>query len=275
MNISHLTAYHQIHAAAARLATAAVVTATLLAGSHLAVEEARSDPATDEVAQLLGQVNDLLDAGQVDSAFAVVVPYLAQGPVDSRVARAVVTTSEMAGAPRRGTRAIEAMIRLRPNEVQLHVGLGQIELGRDRPEVALRHFQRAVLIDQHLPEALGGFGRSRGRLDTEIEPALAYLDKLAQAKPSVASIRYGKAVLLHEAKRAEEARGEFRWAIGLEDENWLYRRDYAQLLLDLGERESAIEHLEKALELLKKGGDPVTARRLSAEITAAREGGSE
>ena len=97
-------------------------------------------------------------------------------------------------------------------------------------------------------------------------------DKLAQAAPAKVSIRYGKGVLLAEAGRGEEAKGEFRWAIGIDENNWLYWRDYGRALRGAGEHERGIANLEKAIGLVRKIGDPVTAREIEAELAAARGG---
>jgi tetratricopeptide (TPR) repeat protein len=254
------------------VAAAALSAVTLLAGPP-ATAEAAGDRADDKVAELLEHAAELIEAGQADSALAAVIPYLGQPPVDSRITQALVTTSSAAGTPWRAMRAVFEMIQVRPGDVQLHIALGQIELERNRPEVALRHFQRALLIDDHAAEALGGLGRARGQQEIDLEPALDYYDDLARAAPNVPSIRYGKAMLLLEAGRLEESRGEFRWAIGLEEKNWLYRRDYARALVELGERASAIEHLTEAVELARKAGDPLTAGKISADLAKLRSGG--
>jgi tetratricopeptide (TPR) repeat protein len=229
----------------------------------------------DDTSHLLGQVQKIAGAGQADSALSLLRSRIILGPGDGRLERALASIALDGGMPWAGVLVLEESLRLRPDDVNLHVALGEIELGRGRPDVAVRHFQRALVINSASPAALAGFGRARARQDTGIESAISYLSKLAKQRPGTPEPRYGKGVLLLEAGRVEESLTEFRWAIGLDENNWYYERDYGQALLRLGNEKSAIEHLERAKRLVAQGGDPLTADRIAAEIRALAGGGKK
>ncbi len=237
--------------------------------------DAAAGEAKDETAQLLGQVQKLIAAGEADSAIVLLIPHVATAPSDGRIERALVTAALAGGIPALGIHVIEDAIPYHPGDVNLHLALGDLELGRGRPEVAVRHFQRALVLDSMSPEAAGGFARARARLGTDIEPAIAYFNKLALQKPGTPLPRYGKGVLLMEASRVEESLTDFRWAIGLEENNWLYERDYGRALSRLGDQKGAVAHLENAKRLLTDSGDPLTAEAVATEIRALRAQGSK
>lgn len=231
----------------------------------------------DPVAQVLGHVRDLLDAGQADSAIAALGPALfrAGAPLDARLPRALVLASSEAGTPWVAVRIIDELLRIRPGEVHLYVARGEIELARDRPEAGLRYFLRAILTDDTSLEAMGGFGRCRAAAGGNIGSALAYFDKLIKAKPNLASVRYGKAALYLESDLVAEASGELRRVVGLNENLWLAERDYGRALLRLADRKSALPHFEKAVRLLDAAGDPLMAERMAVELRAAAEGAGE
>lgn len=220
----------------------------------------------DDTSRLLGQAQKLVAAGQADSALALLRTPLLASAGDGRIERALVESALGGGIPDLGVRVIEETLRLRPGDSNLHVALGELELGRRRPEVAVRHFQRAIIIDSTSPAALGGFARARARQGTDLAPAVSYFDKLAKERPGTPQPRYGKGVLLAEAGRIDESLTEFRWAIGLEENNWIYERDYGRALVAMGNESGGVEHLEKARRLVAASGDPVTAERIAAEI---------
>lgn len=258
--------------------------ALILAGCHAATtskststgETAAARSAGDPIAGMLLHVRDLLDAGQADSAIVVLRPrLLASGPMDARLVRAMVITYGAAGLYRDGMRILDDLILFRSSDPNLHVARGEIELQRHRPEVALRHFQRAILIDDTSLEVTGGFGRCRALTGGNIDPALALFNKLITAKPTSPAARYGKAVLLLESGRVEEAAEDLRWVIGLNEGLWQAERDYGRAQVRLSNRAVAIEHFEKAVRLLDGAGDPLMAERVAGELREAAEGAGD
>ncbi len=228
----------------------------------------------DAIAALLDQVRDLLDAGQADSAIAVLAPQLLGSPlpVDPRLTRALVLASNEAKKPWEGSRILNEMLRLRPGDIHLELARGEIELARGRPEVALRDFQRAIVADDGSAEAMGDFGRCRALTGGSTETALAYFDKVSQAKPGLAAPRYGKAALLLEAGRSDDASQELRLVLGINPSLWIAERDLGRALMRLDDRKEAIEHFENAVKLLDAAGDPLMAERMATELRAAAEG---
>jgi Flp pilus assembly protein TadD len=271
----------------ASLAAAAGV-ALILAGCGASASKKTSSTgdtaagiAGDPIAATLLHVRDLLDAGQADSAAAVLRPQvIASVPLDPRLARAMVTAYDAAGLHREAVRMIDDLILLRPGDVNLHAARGEIELKRHRPEVAVRHFQRAILLDESSPEAMGGFGRSRAHTGGAIEPALTFFDKLIRAKPTIPAVHYGKAVLLLESGRVDEAVDNLRWVVGLYESGsnegmWQAEREYGRALVRLSNRTGAVEHFEKAVRLLDEAGDPLMAERVAEELREAAEGAGD
>jgi tetratricopeptide (TPR) repeat protein len=250
--------------------TALIVSAAFIvaAGLVLLPSPAAAGDVKDDTSRLLGQAQKLAAAGQADSALALLRPPILRSAGDGRLERGLVESALWGSIPALGVLVIEEALRQRPGDVNLHLALGELELGRQRPEVAVRHFQRAIIIDSMSPAALGGFARARGRQKTDTAPAIAYLDKLAKERPGTPQPRYGKGVLLAEAGQVAASLTEFRWAIGLDEQNWIFERDYGRALLAQGNDKGGHEHLEKARRLVAASGDPLTAERIAAEIRA-------
>src|SRR5688572_14097194 len=158
----------------------------LLAASASPAKE--TSIAKDSTAKLLERAQSLVADGRADSALALLSRELIAvagvsgsgtptSAIDERLARAVVSTAQAAGTPINGVAAFMSLLPQRAADPQVHISLGELELGRGRPEVALRHFERAMLLNDDLPAALGGYSRARAKLGT-IEPGVRYYDKL-------------------------------------------------------------------------------------------------
>jgi len=244
---------------------------------------AKDKSGGDALADLLGRAKGRIAAGQADSAFSLLRQELfeeVQGmsnapphPLDDRLTRGVVLTAQAAGKPWEGVAAIESVLPIRPGEIQLHIALGELELGRGRPEPALRHFERALLLDDHSPDALGGFARARGQIGG-IEPGKRYFDQLIQARPQEGSPRYGKGLLLLSSGTASDALTDLRWALGLDNQEWRYERAYGLALSKGGQREDAAKAYQRAIDALKRKGDPLMADRVASELAAVKSGKS-
>jgi tetratricopeptide (TPR) repeat protein len=237
--------------------------------------------AKDSIAKLLGRAQGLVADGRADSALALLSRELTAGAkpsgsaasptqaIDHRLARGVVSTAQSAGTPVAGVAAFMSLLPHRAGDPEVHVALGELELGRGRPEVALRHFERAMLLNDDLPTALGGYSRARANLGT-IEPGVSDYDKLSQARPSKAAPRFGKGVLLLESGQLDGAMKELKWAIGLEEQNWLYNYEYGRALERQGKKDLATRQYETALKQVKEIGDPLTAGQVEAALRASR-----
>jgi Flp pilus assembly protein TadD len=265
-----------MHTTSLRFAAFAFL-AALLAHPAAAKDAAPNDP----LAKLLANAHSRIAAGQADSAFSMLRRRLfeeVQGmasapphPLDERLTRGVVLAAQAAGKPWEGVSAMQTLLPLRPGEIQLHLALGQLELGRGRPESALRHFERALLIDDHEPAALAGFGQARGTLGG-IEPGKKYFDQLIQARPQEGGARYGKGVMLLQAGETADALTDLRWAIGLDTKEWRFNRACGQALAKSGNMGEATKVYQQAIKTLKEQGDPLMAERLNGELTALRSG---
>jgi len=259
----------------------ALAAAGLLAGVLGATSPvvAKDKAVEDSLSKLLTSAQGRIAAGQADSGFALVRQELftvVQGmtnapphPLDERLTRGLVLTAQAAGKPWEGVSAIESVLPLRPSEIQLHLALGELELGRDRPETALRHFERALLLDDHSADALGGFARARGTLGG-IEPGKRYFDQLIQSRPQEGAPRYGKGLLLLSSGSATDALTDLRWAIGLDRSNWRFERAYGEALAKEGQRDQAGQAYERAIQGLKQQGDPLMADRVASELSALK-----
>ena len=258
-----------------------IINTVLLLAGLAASSSAKEKSGGDALADLLGRAKGRIAAGQADSAFSLLRQELfeeVQGmsqtsphQLDERLTRGVVLTAQAAGKPWEGVSAIETVLPMRPGEVQLHLALGELEMGRARPEWALRHFERALLLDDHSADALGGFARARSAIGG-IEPGKRYFDQLIQARPQEGAPRYGKGLLLLDADSPADAMTDLRWAIGLGQGEWRFERAYGQALALNGQRDDAVKAYQRALDALKKGGDPLMADRVASELAALKSG---
>lgn len=251
----------------------------MLAGTAASPVGAKDKPGGDALADLLGRAKGRIAAGQADSGFALVRQELftvVQGmtnapphPLDERLTRGLVLTAQAAGKPWEGVSAIESVLPLRPSEIQLHLALGELEMGRGRPEKALRHFERALLLDDHSADALGGFARARGSIGG-IEPGKRYFDQLIQSRPQEGGPRYGKGLLVMNSGSPTDAMTDLRWAIGLDNSNWRFERAYGEALAKEGQRDQAGQAYERAIKALKQQGDPLMADRVANELATLK-----
>ena len=262
----------------ALLALLALLLATLAAPAPSSAKE--TPAAKDPIAKLLARAEDLIAKGEADSALAILSRELTASaqsnpggspsrPIDERLARAVVSTAQTAGTPVEGVAAFMSLLPHKTGDPQLHVGMGELELGRGRPEVALRHFERAMVLNDDLPGALGGYSRTRATLGT-IEPGVRYYDKLIQARPSKAAPHFGKGVLLLESGQLEDAMKELKWAVGIDEQNWLYAYEYGRALDRQGNKDMAVREYEAAIKHAKAIGDPLAAKRVDEALRATR-----
>jgi tetratricopeptide (TPR) repeat protein len=140
------------------------------------------------------------------------------------------------------TRAVE----LRPDDPEYRAQLGGTLRRLGRIEEALDVLERAHEVDPGDPninEALGVALVDAGRA----EDGLPFFDRAAEVKPSNAVFHNHRANTLRELGRHREAEAAARRAIELEEEP-TYRFTLAEVLLDRGEADAALETLEGALE---------------------------
>jgi tetratricopeptide (TPR) repeat protein len=244
---------------------------------------AKDKAVDDSLTKLLASAQGRIAAGQADSAFALLRRRLFEEvqamattpphPLDERLTRGVVLTAEAAGKSWEGMSAILAVLPLRPAEPRLHIALGELELGRGRSEPAIRHFERALLLDDHEADALGGFGQARGKTGG-IEPGKQYFDQLILARPQEPATRYGKGMMLLESGAIDDALTDLRWAIGLDANEWRFQRAYARAQARQGHVAEATKAYQQAIRALKQAGDPLMAERLTSELGALKTGKS-
>jgi tetratricopeptide (TPR) repeat protein len=263
----------------------ALAAAGLLAGVLGATSPvvAKDKAVEDSLSKLLTSAQGRIAAGQADSAFALLRRRLLEEvqamatspphPLDDRLTRGLVLTAEAAGKPWEGMSAILAVLPLRPSEPRLHIALGELELGRGRLEPAIRHFERALLLDDHEVDALGGFGQARGTLGG-IEPGKQYFNQLIQARPQEPAARFGKGMMLLESGAVDEALSDLSWAIGLDAGEWRFNRAYARARARQGKVDEATKAYQQAIRALKQSGDPLMAERVALELGALKAGKS-
>ncbi len=171
--------------------------------------------------RILGGVPDDPDAR---AAWAIASPGLEAGLLDLRLETSLgvatlpagrVRADHMRRAERAESLLIEAVAR-RPEDPRLHSAIGHLDLVRQRPNHAVRRYLAAVDLAPHHDEARLGLGVTLARL-ASLEPdpfkerrlqlrAIAQLAAVRPSAPERLAADYGRAVLLAEVGRTDEAR---------------------------------------------------------------------
>ncbi len=76
--------------------------------------------------------------------------------------------------------------------------------------------------------------------------------------------------MLLESGQLDNAMQDLKWAIGLEEQNWLYNYEYGRALERQGNKDLATRQYETALKQVKEIGDPLTAGQVEAALRAVR-----
>ena len=82
-----------------------------------------------------------------------------------------------------------ACLEQHPERSGLHVLLGNIMIRREKPEEAVKAYEKALEIGGETPEALNNLGIAR-RLTGRLKEAVRCLERAAAAAPERADIRY-------------------------------------------------------------------------------------
>jgi len=158
------------------------------------------------------------------AAWAVAAPRIEAGLLELRFETSLGVASTPEGGVRaedlrRAERAesllIEALGRL-PGDPRLHSAIGHLDLARQRPNHAARRYLAALDLAPHHDEARLGLGVTLARL-AALEPdpirarrlelrAIAQFAAVRESSKERAAADYGRAVLLADVGRVEEAR---------------------------------------------------------------------
>ncbi|HPB30445.1 MAG TPA: tetratricopeptide repeat protein [Candidatus Sumerlaeota bacterium] len=104
---------------------------------------------------------------------------------------------------------------LTPDDDILQYNLGTVLLNLRRPDEAEGHFRKAVRLNPDYPDAWGNLGLTL-LFANRPDEALSCMDRALQMRTGAAWLHTGRAKALAALGRIDEARGEFRKALGLE-----------------------------------------------------------
>lgn len=140
------------------------------------------------------------------------------------------------------------LVKLRPDDADMHARLGDILALQDRREEAEREYQAALAINPAQPLALYGLGNMLS-FEEKYDEALERYRAARESRPDHIPTLLNLASVLAFRGDIEEAVGTLQEAVALEPDSFKARLELATLLLREREIDDAVEHLEAALEL--------------------------
>lgn len=126
---------------------------------------------------------------------------------------------------------------------QLYVALARLAEQRGRFDEAEQHYRRALEIAPSDLDALLGFARLKDRLN-EPETAAQLYRKALSTHPRESAVYNDYALYLARRGDLLQASKMMEEAIRLQPRRWLYRTNMAVILLELGQPEAALAHLQ-------------------------------
>jgi tetratricopeptide (TPR) repeat protein len=156
-------------------------------------------------------------------------------------------------------------LRNNPHHVGVHVALGVTLQNLGQLVQACDHFRRALAINPRNANAhfnLANALASRG----ELRKAVDHYHQSLAIKPEDADVQCNLGTTLLQLGMPDEARTHFREATRIDSRHWQAHVMLGKLYLDQGRRESAIENLQRALEVQP---DSELARQLLQQARGA------
>jgi predicted TPR repeat methyltransferase len=154
-----------------------------------------------------------------------------------------------------------------PASPMIHNNLGSIHLMRGDLAPAADCYQRALRLDPALVEAQQNLGVVLRRLGRHDE-AINWLRRAIAVRPGLLEARCNLAGALLDSGQGGQARGELEAALRLNPDYPPAHEWMGRVCARLGERERAIRHLKRFLELAGPRGEASEARLLLAKLGA-------
>lgn len=154
-----------------------------------------------------------------------------------------------------------------PGSPMIHNNLGSIHLMRGDLAPAADCYERALRLDPALVEAQQNLGVVLRRLGRHDE-AINWLRRAIAARPGLLEARCNLAGALLDGGQGEQAQGELEAALRLNPDYPPAHEWMGRVCARLGERERAIRHLRRFLELAGPRGEASEARLLLAKLGA-------
>ena len=158
---------------------------------------------------------------------------------------------------------LEAAIQLYPDYAGAYAALASARLGEGDTPGAAAAFEKALEIDDTLPEANFGLGVLRSS-QREFDAAEKLLLRAAQARPGDAHVRYELGQLYLRRENFSEAEAHLRQALGLRED---HPRTHLLLINSLALQERLTEALAAMEEFLKR----FPADAFAAQVRAKRD----
>lgn len=154
-----------------------------------------------------------------------------------------------------------------PASPMIHNNLGSIHLLQGDLSRAAACYERALQIDPGLVEAQQNLGVVLRRLGRHAE-AINWLNRAIMARPGLLEARCNLAGALLDSGQGEQARSELEAALRLNPDYPPAHEWMGRVCAKLGQREPAIRHLRRFLELAGPRGEASEARLLLANLGA-------
>ena len=140
-------------------------------------------------------------------------------------------------------------LRLRPEDPELHCGLGNALLDEGRTPEAILQYQEALRLRPDLVKAHLNLGNALLKMRGRLDDAIAQYEEAARLEPGVATAHYNLGNALRQAGRTQEAIAQYGEALRLEPDVALAHYDLGIALLDEGRTQEAIAQHQEALRL--------------------------
>jgi len=157
----------------------------------------------------------------------------------------------------------EATLRRNPDAWLAHHNLATILLDEGRPDDALIHLERVMVLRPNYPEALASLGDCLTRLG-RANDALVPLERAIQLQPKYAEAHNNLGVTLMALGRQDEGRAQFQTAVQLNGGYAVAHRNLGQALASAGRMPEALPHFERAVTLLPD--DPQSRLQLGTAL---------
>jgi Flp pilus assembly protein TadD len=134
-----------------------------------------------------------------------------------------------------------------PKSYMAENNLGVLAASANRPDEALKHFQRAQALNPNLSEVSTNIGAALERMG-DLEGAAKQFEKVVAQDEAVFAAQAGLGAVLLKLHRESEARAHLERAIQLNAFNADALNNYAVALSLTGDRSRAVQFFEKAVE---------------------------
>jgi len=194
-------------------------------------EALRLDP--DHVNAFNGLGAAMTSMGRTEDSLNFYRAALAMEPDDSVTHNNLIVALTRLGRFDEAIAQGEAAVRLHREDVNSHHNLANALLARGRNREAVVHFEHTLRLDPGRADAHSNLGAALHDLG-RLPEAVAHYEHALRLRPELIPAHVNLAIVLRDLKQYDKALSHYREALRLAPDNELVRRQYEQLLRQLG-----------------------------------------